>query len=296
MKWYFACNEKSPHFFPLIKGAVESAIRNTTLKPHFIYDGKENELTQWLEEKGVKIIYHRVSFYDALHKFYDENLLDIASGAFLRCDIPLLETEDEFVLYTDCDVLFLKDFETEIKPKYFACSTQFDKKNFVDFNTGVMLMNVNRLRQEHKKFVDFTIRHLNLLPAFDQTAYQIFYRNKNAKLPVVFNHKPYWGIDKNAFIVHFHGAKPTMFANETILKNLPYIHYKLYKKDIAAYDYYLELFREYNPEVEYCLEGIEKLKSGQYPQEKKSTTSLMTKIKNRLVKRFKFANKFMGHL
>lgn len=91
MKWYFASNDKSESFYPLIKGAVNSALKNTSLDPHFLYDGEENELTEWLRNKGVKVIPHRVSFYDALKNHYPEIALNVASGAFLRCDIPIVE-------------------------------------------------------------------------------------------------------------------------------------------------------------------------------------------------------------
>lgn len=287
MKWYFACNDMSPHFYSLIKGAVNSAIENTTLEPHFIYDGQENELTDWLKSKGVKIIHHRVSFYDDLVKFYNKDMLNIVLGAFLRCDIPIIEQEDEFVLYTDCDVLFMKDFHTDIKPEYFACSTQFDKKNFKDFNTGVMLMNVKKLRESHEEFSKFMVKNFGVLNAFDQTAYQIFYNVKNTKLPTVFNHKPYWGIDKDAYILHFHGPKPVIFTDDEAMKNMPPVLYCLYKKDFVAYDYYLELFKKYCPQIQYDFSAIEKLKNGVYPLLKPKKGSLIFKIKLRLTKEYK---------
>ncbi len=242
MKWYFACNDKNPDFFPLIFGAVNSALKNTNLEPNFIYDGSENELTLWLRENGVNIIKHRVNFYNALN-YNDQNRFNIASGAFLRCDIPIIETEDEFILYTDCDILFLKDFQTDIKPSYFACSSQSDKNNFKHFNTGVMLMNVKKLRESHAKFCEFIIKNLKYLTVFDQSAYQIFYGDKCSKLPVIYNYKPYWGIDENAYIIHFHGCKPTTFCSDETLKNIPYTFYELYKKNPQAYDFYLDLFK-----------------------------------------------------
>lgn len=287
MKWYFACNDKSPDFFPLIKAAVNSAMKNTDLELHFIYDGEENELTQWLKEHRVKIIHHRVSFYDALEKHYDAKMLAIASGAFLRCDIPIIEMEDEFVLYTDCDVLFLKDFKNNINPKYFACSSQVSKNNFTDFNTGVMIMNVKELRKSHGQFCNFIVKNLNILNTFDQTAYQIFYSGKNTHLPIIYNHKPYWGVDEKAVIVHFHGCKPTTFASEETLKNLPYTHYQLYKKNPKAYDFYLDLYRNYGPEIRYSSSGIENLKKGLYPLDKGGKTPLINRIKTKLTKEYK---------
>lgn len=284
MKWYFACNDKSQEFFPLIKGAVNSALKNTSLEPHFVYDGEENELTQWLKEKGVKIIPHRVSVYETLEKHYDKESLAIASGAFLRCDIPIIEHEDEFVLYTDCDVIFLKDFKSDLRPKYFACSSQFNKINFIDFNSGVMLMNVKNLRESHESFTAFINKNMNILSAFDQTAYQIFYNGKNTKLPTKYNHKPYWGIDDKAVILHFHGVKPTTLTADEKLKNLPHILNKLYRKNENAYDYYLKLFEEYAPEIKYDYEAIEKLKKNIYPLIKMKGTPILSKIASRLLK------------
>ncbi len=298
MKWYFACNDRSQSFFSLIKGAVCSALENTTLEPHFIYDGEENELTHWLRAKGVKIINHRVSFYDELEKHYSQEGLNIASGAFLRCDIPIIEQEEDFVLYTDCDVLFLKDFELSLQPKYFACSSQFSKMNFVDFNTGVMVMNVKKLKESHQEFTNFIKTNLSNLPTFDQSAYQIFYNSKNTKLSTVYNHKPYWGVDRNSIILHFHGSKPIDFMDEERLKTLPYVHYNLYKKAPKAYDFYLELFKKYYNEIEYNQDAIEKLKRGLYPLTK-TRTPFNAKLKNKLTKicktlgqKLNFVNKF----
>lgn len=284
MKWYFACNDKSQEFFPLIRGAVNSALKNTSLEPNFIYDGAENELTQWLREKGVKIIQHRVSVYDVLEAHYDTDSLAIASGAFLRCDIPIIEQDDEFVLYTDCDVIFLNDFKSDLRPKYFACSSQFNKINFIDFNSGVMLMNVKNLRESHKSFTEFIKENVSILSAFDQTAYQIFYSGKNTKLPTKYNHKPYWGKDNKAVILHFHGIKPTTLTSDEKLKNLPHILNKLYKKNENAYDYYLKLFEEYAPEIKYDYEAIEKLKMNIYPLIKMKGTPILSKITSRLLK------------
>lgn len=283
MKWYFAASE-NPDLFPLIIGAVNSALQNTTLEPHFIYDGSENKLTEWLKEKGVKIIPHRISFYDALQKHYSKELLSIASGAFLRCDIPIIEKDSDYVLYTDCDVLFLKDFDAQIRPKHFACAPQENKSNFKDFNTGVMLINVKELRQSHEKFCAFIVQNLNLLPSFDQSAFQIFYNSKCSKLSLEYNHKPYWGIDQNASIVHFHGCKPTDFASDEKLKQLPYEHERLYRKSPQSYDFYLNLFKKYCPEIEYNYEGTEKLKTGEYPLIKGERTPLIKRITNKLLK------------
>ena len=122
MKWYFACSKGSDDFYPLLKAAVNSAIANTTLEPNFIYDGEPDELTEWLENKGVNVIFHRVSFFEEIEKIFTSENRYIPLGAYLRCDIPVIEQDDEYVLYTDCDVLFLKDINEQnfkiFKAKY----------------------------------------------------------------------------------------------------------------------------------------------------------------------------------
>ena len=279
MKWYFACNSDSKEYEPLIKAAVTSALQNTTLEPHFIFDGEPNELTQWLEEKGVKIIYHRSNLYPILEKKYKGNELKIASGAYLRCDIPIIEEEDDYILYTDCDVIFLKDVEPQ-KPEYFACTSEVDKNDWKTFNTGVMFMNVKNLRKSYKGFCRFIKWNLSRLITWDQTAFQLYYGKKNTHLDLKFNHKLYWGIDDDAVILHYHGAKPTMFCDENSIKNMAYFNGILYKKNPASYEYYLNLFKEYYPEITYSPEGIEKLNQGIYPTTKPPKNPLKIRIKN----------------
>lgn len=279
MKWYFACNDKSPEYIPLIKAAVTSAIKNTTLKPHFIYDGSPNELTNWLEEHGVKVIYHRSNLYPILEKKYSGNELKISSGAYLRCDIPLIETEEDYVLYTDCDVIFLKDVE-ELRPKYFSCSAEVDITDLKNFNTGVMFMNMKNLKDTYKPFTKFIEKNLWKLITWDQTAYQIFYKKKNTPLDLKYNHKPHMGINNDAIILHYHGAKPTMFQTENSIKNMDFFNGLLYRKNPESYTYYLNLFKEYYPNIIYNENGIQLLNEGIYPISKPPKNPINVRIKN----------------
>lgn len=138
MKWFFAVSEVSMDhhdhdFRALIRSAVNSARANTQLKPHMIFDGEEGTFTKEIRDLGVKIIRHRISFYDQIqhaqkaHRPDWASYMFVASGALLRLEIPLLEQHDDFVLYTDCDVLFLKqpDFTT-VRPPLFAVAPERD--------------------------------------------------------------------------------------------------------------------------------------------------------------------------
>jgi hypothetical protein len=210
MKWYFASNNQSPGYEYLIKAAVESAIKNTSLNPYFIYDGTPDALTDWLKKKGVNVIYHRASFYDSLKTFYPPDELRMAGGTFMRCDIPLLEAEDDLILYTDCDVLFVNEIHLHDlpQPSFSACAPEGIKTDWSFFNAGVMLMNIPALRETHHDFKTFIEKNLPTLKIYDQTAYNRFYAGRLTRLPLEYNWKPYWGENPDAKIIHFHGPKP----------------------------------------------------------------------------------------
>ena len=156
MKWYFAISESSlafqSHDWPgLIKVAVASALAHTQLAPHMLYDGQPNVLTRWLEVRGVAIIAHRAPFlgrFEAIaqSKEHGREWLAMAAGAFLRIDIPLIEREQEFVLYTDCDVMFQPGFTLDDigRPKIFAAAGRKRLLRAPTMNSGVMLINGKR--------------------------------------------------------------------------------------------------------------------------------------------------------
>lgn len=253
MKCFFsfkASADKSHNYDQLLKVAVYSALKNTTLQLYCIFDGQPNELTKWLEDKGVTVIFRRSYLYDKLtyiacEKLSNPTLLNIGGGAFLRIEIPEIMKEfgykDQFVLYTDCDVMFQKDVVktlADFAPRFFAVAPENDINNNRLMNSGVMMMNIHNLQKNDKDFRDYVEKNLesyipgigkeirpNLLvyilsgrpkffPAWDQSAYQRYYtRNWLSipswdKLPPSFNWKPYWGDGGQADIVHFHGPKP----------------------------------------------------------------------------------------
>ena len=198
MKWFFALNEASgnfAHFADMAKVAVHSAQQYTNLEPYFIYDGQENELTQWMRERGVQIIFRRSWLYPALSCLADakqrENIRIIGAGTFMRLEIPAIAQEmgfgDEVVLYTDCDVMFLSDVVptlSAIKPNLFSFAPEEDPNNHLEVNCGVMLMNLPNLIAREKDFRSFVSRYLGQCCdwAWDQTAYTWFYHPLMRKL------------------------------------------------------------------------------------------------------------------
>ncbi len=221
LDWYFALGSETPLFEPycdLVKVAVHTALTNTSLRPHFLYDGPDNLLTAWLRDREIPIIRHR-SFLRAVTsgRTLDVPTLAAVSGVFLRVDLPDLVPAGR-LLYTDIDVIFMSDVVPDLQSaaaEYFAVAPEADQQDYELMNTGVMLMNVAKLREGLPAFRDYIAEHLDELRAesWDEGAYRQFYRDKTGRrqwdeLPPELNWKPYWGENAGAKIIHFHGPKP----------------------------------------------------------------------------------------
>jgi len=230
MKWFFALNQDSVHFQEyanMSRVAVISAKRNTALEPYFIFDGDDPDLCSWMQGQGVTIIHWRSSLYEDLRsiaaKFQNEGYFTIGAGAFLRTELPEIAQRhniaDDYLLYTDCDVMFLSDVTkglSGLRPKFFSVAPEFIKFDYIRMNTGVMVMNMPRLTELHQSFQQYIRKNLPrlVLESFDQCAYRRFFKSRFIRLPKwqmlphSYNWKPYWGDFRKGSIVHFHGPKP----------------------------------------------------------------------------------------
>lgn len=253
MKWFFCWCQDSDfrddhNWKDLIRVSVESALKNTSLEPNFIYDGEPSDFTDELARKGVKIIYHRLSFTKGIvaHSPNDKSYQAIARGAFLRFDIPKFVTkEDGYVLYTDADVMFLKDEKFEgYRPNLIAAAPQFAQGNRDDFNSGVMLINTREFSRIYDQLITFTLKHLHL--GLDQEVLRVFLGHDYLLLPDALNWKPYWGIKRDAAIIHWHGPKPETVGH--LLRGRSDTNQSwrsLFDRNPAAYEYYHSLQKEF---------------------------------------------------
>lgn len=95
MDWFFALTEDSAAFrqyADMLMVAVHTARRHTSLVPHLLYDGCENDFTAWLSRHGVEIIRHRSFLRQALtdlgKKKQNPYFAAALSGAFARVELP----------------------------------------------------------------------------------------------------------------------------------------------------------------------------------------------------------------
>ncbi len=211
-KWYFCANERGlRNEFRLIRTAVLSARRNTSLVAHCVYDGQDCTELDWLLSEGVKVIRWTPSLEPELRHGYGEKY-DTFRGHWLRIDIPILESEDPQILYTDIDVMFRRDPAAYgFSPRYVAVCEETRLGDRGHFNSGVMVMNLPALRAvrpwllrqvRHRLTNDFRY------PAHDQKSLNDFLLEEAEWMRPEFNWKPYWGPNEEAVIVHFHGPKP----------------------------------------------------------------------------------------
>lgn len=256
MKWYFCIDYLGAEKYePYIRAAVHSAIINANLTPICLcYDPDHKlraDIVDFFEKKGVKLI-RAVPRVLALARQIGMDLSfmseSTASGAYLRFEVPLIETEDEFVLYTDCDVLFTGPVELDdLRPKYFACAPEFYKDKWDYCNTGVMLMNVPAMRATSNGLIAMTIARwsAHLFWAFDQGDINAFYFQGWDHLPLEYNWKPYWGANSEARVVHFHGPKPNDVV--TMLHQTaahPVIYHNLLATNPKGYVHFMGLYNQ----------------------------------------------------
>ncbi|QCE32705.1 hypothetical protein FAI41_03420 [Acetobacteraceae bacterium] len=284
MKWFFAVTQDMIFNEPIagttadfgfadcVRVAVQSAKENTSLLPHMIFDGEPCSFTKEMEMAGVKVIFHRLHWYDRLKETQNlqkpewKHYMSKAAGAFMRLELPLLEQEDQYVLYTDYDVLFAKDFDLSFcKPEIFAAGGQFWQHDYYnDMNAGVMVLNVERIRHDLPALIEFMCDNFTHISGYDQELLRIFYGKNWMPLSPKFNWKPYWGINDQAQIIHFYGPKPLLahkFLENPNYNNRQIFFHNwshLFHQNPEGYSYYVRQWEEYlhkansqqqNPEI-----------------------------------------------
>jgi lipopolysaccharide biosynthesis glycosyltransferase len=239
--WVFAFDQRSASWFgKMIMAAVASSKALTSLNPICLYDGDETPpVLEWLLKQGVKVHRTRVPFRDEL---FSDRILEAnrgtpyhpahASGSFLRL-IASDFVDDDYYLYTDCDIMFLGDPEQLFcNPELIAAAPEVVENgkvsaNDIGFNAGVMVVNRKAFSHMYDVFVD-TLRENNFYfkahTSYDQTMLNLVLRGKWSRLPPQLNWRPFQGPNKEAAILHFHGPKPHRISEILQGRALDYEH------------------------------------------------------------------------
>lgn len=294
MKLYFTLtngvNNSEVHL-NMLRLCLKSARENTSLDLYALYDGEIGDNSYNIfKENGVNVILCKCSFTDKLKKYYAnsrfEGLLNSVErmlGCFMKFDIALYEKDDDVVLYSDIDTMFLKDIPKEaFNVKTLAAAPEFDKnfdiiKGNKYFSAGIMMLNIPELTKRREKL--FEMLDNNIQPyqeCWDQGFFNELYKDDFEPLSLEYNWKPYWGINDKAIIIHIHGLKLgsmtiTEFNLAGGLQNrdkeavtgLVYYSLTAYRilglnkdKDIAQYTKFLTLAQRFNNKKQWLISSF----------------------------------------
>ena len=254
MRWIMALSDgdgnpeqavAAERYYTFALRALRSAwAQGVALHPVVLFNGEPNSFTTYLHQLGVSVLFHRPSFNALLHghaQVRGLGWLRTAKGAYLRLCLP--ELFSGTVLYTDADIMFTGNLQN--LPTHcggLAVAPEFELDNFKDFNSGVMLMNLDVLRPHWPAFMRWTLEHLLEVPNFDQGALKWCFRGRHESLNPIFNWKPYWGVNPLAQIVHFHGPKPPDFYHQSSdprALSPEHVTHRLWRQSPQGYAHYV---------------------------------------------------------
>jgi hypothetical protein len=219
MRWYFAIDEGGAlgETGALAKLAVLSALAVGGLEPVLLYHGQRGEFCAWMERHGVRIIEARPGFWAVMERAQEAGTYrPLTIGHWLRLAIPEIETERDYVLYTDCDVIFLRRHNWEsLRPQVFAAAPEMLPENWNYFNSGVMLLHMPAMRATRPALEALVCERVESGDYYrydDQYALNEAYRGHWEKLALGCNYKPYWDFAPDSALLHWHGPKPAVLA------------------------------------------------------------------------------------
>jgi len=270
MKCYFALSDDVSNndvYYWMFVATLNSAKKNTKLDLHCLFDFRktnvenieDDRIFQLLKKYEVNIHLVTIDFEDYLLKVYTDEYLKKCNvtksslySRFLRFMIPDVEKDDEYVLYADTDVLFLKEITLEdfsFLPKTVSVCPEFENSyNYTNFNAGIMLINIASYKSAKMELCNLLKNEIRAkIECCDQGYLNELYQDNFEKLPNIYNWKPYWGINDDAIIVHLHGLKPRVDFSDVECRFIPFVSQLMYENPDAKYGwfYYFNLFATY---------------------------------------------------
>lgn len=276
MKWFMAANQESLQndgFLRLLRLALHTAQQNTSLEPYLIYDGEECAELEALKGQGITALRTSLTIEPELRAWMTENYpgdihLITRRGAFLRMELGKVIQEnglkDEYVLYTDCDVMFMQEPDVaNCRPDCLAATgkkeggrTWLRLGGCWHFSSGVLVLNTASMINCSEGFRNFVLNNGEgvtrpPMPFFqknlflsDQVSINLFFRNRIQRLPQKLNWNPRNGVSSAAEIVHFNGLKWTEwedFQNKRLSEHRQAKFSRQIGRGVASYEHYCQL-------------------------------------------------------
>jgi lipopolysaccharide biosynthesis glycosyltransferase len=203
------------------RAAIRSARVNTSLEIACVYDGVDPEFLAFLALHHV----HRVDWTCIREDVYrpDHTALERnrRAGVWMRMDIAPLFRDRDYILYTDCDVIFNKDVIAEsltlpssgLFSMVYSVGPGLGTADHV--NTGVMVINVKNTLRELPHLIQACEglnwgREFSEEEGYFEGVINRTYTQSGSITPLsrLYNWRPWWGVSQESVITHFHGSKP----------------------------------------------------------------------------------------
>jgi len=181
--------------------AITSLICNKDPDTHYVVyivtaGLPEEDITRFYEFRNTGIDIHILTA--SVEKFKDlQDHPHVTIATYLKFDLAELISGEEKVLYLDGDVIIQKDlndlFEINTEQYYAAAVKDLPLKdnslNIKDyFNSGVMLLNLRRMREDHLSTALLNIARSDYRLTYqDQDCFNICFEKKVKLLPVIYN-------------------------------------------------------------------------------------------------------------
>lgn len=300
------CIQTSVALISMLKNKNMDSIYDVYILCSNVSEDKKNKFMQMNSKNfNIKII---DLCENEEYKKYDIKDIPASITAMYKFSLPNILNLLDKVLYLDGDIIVKKDltdlFNYDIGDNYVGAIKEagglsktlfslYSKNNLFYFNSGVMLLNLKKMRKNNvtEKLIDYRINGYNEL--MDQDSLNYVLRDKACELPFKYNTQLVFAyITKN-----FEKIKKVCLLEENInsvskiLENAVIVHYSGMKKpwkhfdgfahDLWVYYYYLSPFKDkILIRDKYC------------PKNKENKIINFIQRKKKNIRRYRFMKKF----
>jgi len=254
--WFTCIGESDRAYTEFAMVAIETAYQNApSLIPVLIMSGQSSKIPLWMHHMhdncDLIVVNHNLSFASQVLQFHPEQVKQL--GAFLRLDISLIidsiadyipskcsyRWNKDYTIYTDTDVMFMKDINLlDYQPSLLSMGPQLLKGTIA--NTGVLIINIAKWKEVIPHLLQYANLHKWNFHEQDQGLILSYIRDHLQKrvslLPNELNWKPYWTLNNNASIIHFHGPKPKRYGDCFALMTPSHHHRMLTSENTSIAD------------------------------------------------------------